>query len=626
VNNDVVSQAHKRLAPFSEQYAPKSLSNALRFLIASRNMDAGWGRLPGGTSELRPTVLALSHVLTEQASFRTGELENSIEFVCAHIQRDHRVVPYDTVMNPQDTPDAQILTSIEDTALVANFLTKLPEDKHGRILPVVYSYLVNKQRTDGGWGEGKSRIDVTASVLDALLSATEQPGLQSAINRGATFLTSAQHPDGGWGILKDSPVSVPQTAIALLALARVQESQVHATRAKQFLITHQASDGSWSLDDQSDVIVCTALTIRSLLVAGTDRAEFSIQLALRFLLKQQAEDGGWGWAVGDSSEVEPTSTVIRALLDGGVNEFVPLSAAIDVLKSTLEENVELRQARQAIEADIEFQVQQRIKNIIETKEKLELRAVQLETENRRAMRQLSDLDLLRSEAKAADELRRQATSVRRLLYQAITVMSDSVEDEPLAPYEMIEQIAAEFGLNEKSAAQVEYLDLIEQTVSGQLPYRELPTKLIAGELGTLLPPSVLRRLSDAFVSLMLKPSKNAERQLREIHDRVSSGNAHRHVRSYSDVAARIDRNLYQLPESVRREFLFALDGNVAGISPGDAKLFREFLERRVAPSSRKKVPGLSQVLDDIERVIRDGDSGVIVELAHRLRNQLDSKR
>jgi hypothetical protein len=259
--------------------------------------------------------------------------------------------------------------------------------------------------------------------------------------------------------------------------------------------------------------------MEALIRAGVDESSTEVRKAARFLLEHQNNDGGWGWAVGNASEVEPTAVVLDALCEAGSTEYVSVSTAIEVLKCTFEENVAMRAENEALQNDIDFQVQQRIRNIIDTKDRLEKRVSELELQTRRLSRQQSELQSLRGKVEQLSYLRAESSEIRRLLEEALFILSGHGKGSPTRILETLEDLVARNRLHESPYLQeiltdallegarlpleskTDFARFFQKRLAQEMP-DELAERIVT--LLTALPPSPSRELIDETKGLVLR--------------------------------------------------------------------------------------------------------------------------
>ncbi len=133
------------------------------------------------------------------------------------------------------------------------------------------AWLHRTQATDGSWrgAWGVQFIYGTYFGIRGLLAAGAHPG-EPAVRLACQWLVDRQHSDGGWGEHHSGCVAgryvaheesqVIQTAWALIALLEAGDSNWTAiSRGAQFLIDSQGADGAWPRQDMAGVFFRTAL-------------------------------------------------------------------------------------------------------------------------------------------------------------------------------------------------------------------------------------------------------------------------------------------------------------------------------------------------------------------------------
>ncbi len=133
------------------------------------------------------------------------------------------------------------------------------------------AWLRRTQRADGSWRGvwGVQYIYGTLFGIRALLAAGAHPS-DTALRLACRWLLDRQHSDGGWGEHHSGCLSgqyvdhdesqVIQTAWALIALLEAKDSSWHAiSKGAQYLLDTQKADGTWPKQDMAGVFFRTAL-------------------------------------------------------------------------------------------------------------------------------------------------------------------------------------------------------------------------------------------------------------------------------------------------------------------------------------------------------------------------------
>lgn len=416
MSDEVIKQAEDKILPFIEKFISKKLEKGLQYLVVARNDDGSWGRLKGGIGDIRTTALALKVFVKNHSYLKYGEVANSEHYL-------RNLIPNETSLSGSNGTGQAPKTTIEEVAIILGVLSLCEGSNTSSLLRGACKYLVKHQNEDGGWGEGTSRVDLTATCILALGLIEGMESLIAPIKKGKVFLESTISPEGGWGVAKDSPTSVIHSAKATLALCLINKSNPLVKKAANFLLSQQNNqDGYWGQEDQSDIIFATGLTLKALVCALNDKNSSYVAKAVDFLFRHQQSDGGWGWKLNSASEVEPTAVVIDGLFDSGVNEYISVSTAIDLIKGQFQETVEIQKQNELIKKDIESQVQQRISSIIENQTRLEQRVSELDNQNKKLQQENKDISRYREELNELRNLRLQHAQVRNLLDQANSVL------------------------------------------------------------------------------------------------------------------------------------------------------------------------------------------------------------
>lgn len=119
-------------------------------------------------------------------------------------------------------------------------------------------YLISVQNEDGGWSGasgGPSRIGVTAEVVRALKAAGGQD--LPTLDKTLSWVASKQNGDGGFG---DGKSTIHQTASLLIALTDYGAlDRIESEQAGQYLLERQTVDGSWAGSTYATALAVAAL-------------------------------------------------------------------------------------------------------------------------------------------------------------------------------------------------------------------------------------------------------------------------------------------------------------------------------------------------------------------------------
>jgi hypothetical protein len=108
-------------------------------------------------------------------------------------------------------------------------------------MPTSSDFLISTQHTSGGWGYFEASEPAVEPTAVAVLAIRDEPGSESAFQRGVAWLVDNQNEDGGWGVTQDDPESGWQTAWALIALG-VSNSNVDPIIPGVDWLTHVATN------------------------------------------------------------------------------------------------------------------------------------------------------------------------------------------------------------------------------------------------------------------------------------------------------------------------------------------------------------------------------------------------
>lgn len=186
------------------------------------------------------------------------------------------------------------------------------------------SWLVSRQRTDGGWtyyaGEMAFVEPTAAGLLALLASGVDDQQTAEAVRRAAGFLCATQRPDGAWGAFAGDPDASWASAWAAWGLALAAESHPDfgvasaVTRALDWLLAPLHNEYSqeeiestkrrlrldanlvgWPwLEGDAQWVFPTSISIIAS-AAGGRREEQRVRQGVRFLADRVCKDGGWNF-------------------------------------------------------------------------------------------------------------------------------------------------------------------------------------------------------------------------------------------------------------------------------------------------------------------------------------------
>ncbi len=232
-----------------------------------------------------------------------------------------------------------------------------------------------------------------------------------------------------------------------------------------------------------------------------------------------------GWSIGVQSEIEPTVTVLNALFNAGVAEYVSVSKVIEVLKGEFEENVVLREENSALQEDIDAQVQQRIANIIKTKDELADKIRKLEDENKRLSHVRMQLENLRQENEKLVYLRAERVEIRQLLEEALFVVSGYTSASPARVLRALENAIAKNGLHQDSRARRIVLDMLEEiaTKGGSQKQSTRFLEIYQRELSRATSGVLAERILALVSALIPIKSPEIAEEIRQLQLRIQHG-------------------------------------------------------------------------------------------------------
>ncbi len=205
-------------------------------------------------------------------------------------------------------------------------------------------FLIGLQETDGGWGYGfGGNVDVTALVLQALITSGNVGPTHAKVQEGLDYLRAQQDNQGSWGYIDwwtgNYVASADSTAAAIQAIVAAgytpaTESWAHSPNPHTALIDFRAGDGSFSGNALGTAHAIAGLAEASLPIFG--RAQRANR-ALTWMNEQQNGDGSWsGWTGPDPGA---TCDAVLAFAAAGfdpdsVTAAGSVTSAMDYLSST----------------------------------------------------------------------------------------------------------------------------------------------------------------------------------------------------------------------------------------------------------------------------------------------------
>jgi len=217
-------------------------------------------------------------------------------------------------------------------------------------MPSSVDFLISTQHPSGGWGYFEASEPAVEPTAVALLAIHDEPGSESAFQKGVAWLVDNQNEDGGWGVTQDDPESGWQTAWALLALGVSISNGDPILRGVDWLThvaTNQVSEEDFRKpqipvsDDPGALVwpwmpgqVCwiepTAMSI--LILQKQSRspvAQHRMNAGIEYLRHNRTPAGGWD--IGNAGPLDekviprayPTSLVLLALAGFSPDEIQP---------------------------------------------------------------------------------------------------------------------------------------------------------------------------------------------------------------------------------------------------------------------------------------------------------------
>ena len=131
----------------------------------------------------------------------------------------------------------------------------------------------------------------------------------------------------------------------------------------------------------------------------------------------QNDDHGWGWKAGETSQTEPTSYALRALVGAGVREYVPLVFVRMTLASTNDEVRVLNQELAKLRSDLDARVREQIPGVIKERDRLFQEVKELQTVRKQDARRFEE-EIDRLQAILENSSRETRIRIERILDEA----------------------------------------------------------------------------------------------------------------------------------------------------------------------------------------------------------------
>jgi squalene-hopene/tetraprenyl-beta-curcumene cyclase len=305
---------------------PKSLVQAgLRWLVAHRNADGGWGDTPDSVSNISTTALVWAALAFDDSEAGRNAAASAEAWIARAAGSAHPEVLAEALAHRYGK-DRTFSVPILTMCAIAGRLG--PPEQAWRLIPQLpFELAVFPRRLFGAL-----RLPVVSYALPALISMglarhRRGPGLavlRAARSRAAPRALRALEglqPDGG-GFLE----AVPLTSFVTMSLVAAGESTSPVvTHALAFLRRSARSDGSWPIDSNLATWV-TTLSVNALASGGglTAMDAADRQRIRDWLLGQQwraehpytgAAPGGWAWTdlPGGVPDADDTAGALIAL-------------------------------------------------------------------------------------------------------------------------------------------------------------------------------------------------------------------------------------------------------------------------------------------------------------------------
>lgn len=259
-------------------------SSAVQYLKANQAQDGGFAE-PGEGSNIKTTCWAVLGILAAgedpKALVKNGV--NPVDYMAAH---------------------AREISKIEDYELFLLAYSEAGGDPHNVAGLDMVSIVASFEGKDGKIGDDMSQH---CMGVISLVSAGEE-----ASSKWGEWIVQNQRSDGGWGESK----SIRETALAVETLVALGEGSKEIIEpAMKFLMNSINGDGGYSGNNEGSESQTTSLVIRAINAVGDDPGSnawsFQGNSPMSFMNSAQKEDGHFSFSVDVNSE--PTLTTGMAI-------------------------------------------------------------------------------------------------------------------------------------------------------------------------------------------------------------------------------------------------------------------------------------------------------------------------
>jgi len=222
-------------------------------------------------------------------------------------------------------------SGVGETARGLELLLKTSLDKCFDVARDAVNFLLESQKTDGGWPENSklegiipkdwgwistkhSMTHRTGDVINALIEAgyLREPRVEKAIN----FLKSTQNKEGGW--LSHVGPDYPYEGTDIAAMDVIVKALILYGEAKDSLIFKKAIDSLLANRKDWKLPVCGASVLDVFIRLGYPLEHEYVTELVNNLIETQRPDGGWNWMEDLPSNPGQTVYCIKQLIKCGL--------------------------------------------------------------------------------------------------------------------------------------------------------------------------------------------------------------------------------------------------------------------------------------------------------------------
>ena len=289
----------------TQEQCEAALRRGLAYMLGEQRSDGGWARTPEALSDAWTTAEGVLAVLASGSDIKELGLANGVQWLVEH-QLDDGSWSSDAYRQWTDGAGDVAGTSYALQAL-CSYTNQFAESD---IVRRGLDWLIQRQRSDGGWGihratESRSHVGLTAYAIRAIAYCPTDHVVAESLQSALYYLDAARCNQIGWRLAPSQLIDFTLTCYALRAIIDAYALKRHRPRPELFISwlraikAGQHEDGSWSDWYGSESSI--EATSYNLEIAGSVapltiskiREEEWLKRALRFLLATQTEVGGW---------------------------------------------------------------------------------------------------------------------------------------------------------------------------------------------------------------------------------------------------------------------------------------------------------------------------------------------